>query len=301
MVSIITGVDDYELAEISTYWLKINSNSEVNTILLIDNGSYTPLPKFHADVLYRYEKNSGGYYMMHDILPKLPDLVGEVDIVAFFHCDTIIRESDWDKRIIKEFEEDDQLALVGFLGSFGCDRNGMYASPIYRNFKGDTYGTWDGSTYDTGYQTGTVNTGSCPAAFLDHCALVFNIEHLKQLKPQKDNYSPWHFYDKILCIASLEKGFHVKYVGILMDHFCGGTGIGHDNLMEVGRNWLQAEGLYDDDETIDLNLYAEAERRFIAEFREEKGIVPCTVDENFNVIKTEDKIERDPSPFVKKS
>lgn len=285
MVTVVTGVDDYELAEISTYWLRINSNSEVNTILLIDNGSYTPLPKYHADVLYRYEKNSGGYHMMHDILPKLPDLVGEVDTIAFFHCDTIIRESDWDYRVLDEFSRDPKLALVGFLGSAGCDINGMYAAPIVRNFKGDVYHRWNGEKLDSGYQTGLILRESKPAAFLDHCALVFDIKHLKTLKPQRGNYSPWHYYDRILCLLVLEAGLHIKYVGVLMDHFCNGTGIGLDNLREIGREWLKEEGLYDNEETIDLNLYAEAERRFMTEFRDEKGMVPCSVDENFVLTK----------------
>ncbi len=293
MVTVVTCVEDHELAELSTYWLKINSTPDLNTVILLDNGSQPPLHQYHADVLVRNEENTGANDMIHSLLPDFKELVGyEPDVVAYLHCDTIIRESEWDRRVIEEFEADDKLAMAGFLGSAGCDINGMYMAPIVRNFRGSGYTKWNGDWFDAGFQVGTIHRGSKPAAFLDHCAMVFRIKHLKKLVPQAGNYAPHHYYDKILCLQVLERGLHVRYIGVLMDHFCVGTGKGIENSRDAYTTWLKEQGLYDDRTTIDMNVYGEAERLFMKEFRDEKKILPCHVNEDYTVVFTK---EQDPN------
>lgn len=278
IVTVVTCLDSPYLAEESIKWLKENSTPELNTIVLLDNGSYTPLEKFDADILHRREKNEGANTILHDMIPFVESL--GADIVAYFHCDMMVREKGWDQRVIEEFDKDPILALAGFVGSNEVDENGGRGGGTVLNFQGHTYEGYGPAS--PAHHHGEVLAGTRPVGVLDHCSLIFRIPLLKQLVPQRGHYAPGHFYDRIVCCQIIERGWHILYIGIKCDHFSGGTSTGMPNMVAFYREWLTEEGIVFD-ANVDMAVYKEAERRFFAEFKYKNRLIPFVIEKDFSV------------------
>ncbi len=281
LATVITCLDSPRLAKECTKWLRENSDPAINTIILLDNGSYEPLEKFDADMVFRFARNEGANTIIHDMIPHLKVLAGkDVEIVAYLHCDLMIREKGWDHRIIKEFDQDPKLALAGFVGSNQFDGNGGRGAGTVLNYQGYNYPEFGQAT--AARQHGEAFDGTRPVGVLDHCSLIFRIEQLKQLVPQRGHYAPGHFYDRILCCQVLLKAWHILYIGIACDHFSGGTAEGVPNMLEYYTEWLIQEGIALE-ANIDTAVYNEAQSRFFKEFKENKKVIPCLIKNNFTI------------------
>lgn len=99
-------------------------------IIVIDNGSDT---EFKSEVdgvsVVRLDEAIGSYPAFKEAL----NLTG-ADILAFFHSDFFVYDKDWYKKVLKEFEKDDKLGLIGFIGSNEIDSSGGRGSGTVSNF-----------------------------------------------------------------------------------------------------------------------------------------------------------------------
>jgi len=287
LAAVVTCMDSGPLAEEALHYLKENSDPEITTLILVDNGSYTPLPKYDADVVVRYEENIGANAVFHRLIPDLETL--DIDVVAYLHCDVMVREKNWDHRLLEYFNADDKLGLVGFVGSNEIDGAGGRGSGTMCSFIGAEYNTgWASPASVHGYTA----TGLHPAAVLDHAVMVFPLHVLKELPKQEEMHTPGHFYDRILSCEILHRGYHLAVAGIACDHFSGGTGlckapgehIGLKNRNELYRKWLGENGLSANTENPDMDIYTEGERRFLGKWRDELHFIPLRVSVDYSII-----------------
>ena len=289
MVSVITCCDSGPLAEESTYYAKVNSNIKYNEIILVDMGSYTPLPKYHADRLIRFEENKGPYAVHHDIIPYLNPYT---EVVAFLHTDLMIREQGWDQFILAAFSMYPKLGLVGFLGSDEIDMAGGRGGGTMSSFMGYEYKTiWSSKAEVHGKRA----LGIHAAAVLDHCGLIFRLSVLKEIPPAAENHVPFHFYDRVVCAEVLSRGYHLAVCGIECDHASGGTGLskarispempepGVLNRDELYKTWAAKHNFILKDEPLDQQIYSEGERRYLGKWRDSLHFIPLKVNEDYSI------------------
>jgi len=278
LAAVVTCVDSGPLAEEALQYLRANSDSETTTLILIDNGSYTPLPRYDADILIRYPENIGGNAVFHELLPELELL--RIDVVAYLDCDLMVRDPNWSKKILDCFNADPLLGMVGFVGSNEIDGSGGRGRGTMSSFIGSTYRTGHASPASV---HGKVATHVHPAAVLDHCSMIFSLKVLKGLPSQKEIHTPGHFYDRVLSCEILNRGYHMAVVGVACDHFSGGTGNGVINRDNLYRKWLTAHNLPADTENPDMEIYKEGERRFLSKWRDELKFIPLLVNNDYSI------------------
>ncbi len=252
-------------------------------LLILDNGSDIPfgsqfLPPERQKII-RHEENIGVYPTFWDALPYC-----DGDVIAYLHNDLVICEKGWDKRVLKAFQDDPHLGLVGFIGSPEIDSMGGRGFRTTSNFQGGEYCDNDGlgnvTRFKGSYATihGFMNNGLTPAMVVDGCAMVFRREVLEKI-PQRPNFPPHHFYDRLLSCETREHGYTVAVLGIACDHISGQTVAHEEKYLNTIQAWLDAHGvklnsLYTH---ADSALYHEAERQWLSEYRDKKHFIPCHV------------------------
>ncbi len=275
---VITCLDSGPLAEESLRYVKENSDPEITTLILVDNGSYTALPKYSADILVRYEENIGMNAVYHRIIPLLDEL--DIDIAAYLHCDFLMREPEWDHQTIACFNQDPLLGLIGFVGSNDIGGDGGRGL--------GTISSFIGAKYDMGQATpaqvhGAVATGVHPAAVLDACAMVFSLSVLKELPKQEEMHTPGHFYDRVMSCEVLHRGYHIAVLGFKCDHMSDGTADGIPNRDQFYREWLAEHDLPANTASPDKEIYIEGERLFLSRWRDELHFIPLHVNEDYSI------------------
>ena len=204
-------------------------------------------------------------------------------ILAFFHSDLIVAEKGWDTRVIASFSADEKLGLVGFIGSNEIDGSGGRGLGTRSNFLGgelnfrDMLGeshTWRGSPAEV---HGRRIEGLEKGAVVDGCAMIFRRDTLEKI-PQRSDFPPHHFYDRLLSCETIERGYGVAILGISCDHISGQTvnqEPGYDKMAEA---WCVKHGLMKfDAHNWDTVIYKEAERMWLTEYRDMKHLVPLIV------------------------
>lgn len=286
---VVTCVDSKELAEEALHYLKENTTTDTE-IILVDNGSYTPLQKYDADRIIRFSENIGVNAVFHRTIPELEE--SGFTHVAHMHCDVMLREKDWDEYLMFAFTTDPLLALIGLLGSNEIDGAGGRGLGTASSFFGGEYNTgWASKAEIHGRRV----KGKEAAAVVDHLFMAFPIEKLKQLPPQENSgYAPHHFYDRILACEILNRGWRIALLGLDVDHFGGGTGlckVPHDgpelgvvNRDDLYRRWLTSKGIvFKEGDNLDLIVYKEAERIFLNKWRDLLHFVPVKVGLDYRV------------------
>ena len=116
-LSIIIGVlNGFELADETIKSMYDNLSDKENTeIIIIDNGSDKPYINNNVKVI-RNEINTGNYPMFKQGLE-----LAQGEVIAFIHSDVFIFQRGWDLSVLAQFEANDSLGLVGFLGSTEID------------------------------------------------------------------------------------------------------------------------------------------------------------------------------------
>jgi cellulose synthase/poly-beta-1,6-N-acetylglucosamine synthase-like glycosyltransferase len=266
---------------------QLSGENEVE-LLVIDNGSETPFKfseKYHELVygplgdkvkILQLEKNIGVYPTFWEALSFVTG-----DVVAYFHSDTIVAEKNWDTRVIKAFEEHTKLGLLGFIGSDEIDPAGGRGLGTASNFLGgklEQYGienpqTWTGSPAEA---HGKRLSGYMNGAVVDGCAMILRRSVLEQI-PERKNFPPHHFYDRMLSCEVIEKGFEVGVLGVGFDHISGQTVNTQDSYQDMAKEWCEAHGVPKDPGGWDATIYQEAEKQWLTEYRDTKHMVPFKV------------------------
>lgn len=282
LVIVITAVDEPVLAKESTKWIRQNIRHSNTEVILFDNGSYEPLDKFDADMVHREEKNVGPNPVFHRSLPLVKSL--GADVVAFFHCDLMVRHEGFDDDVLRAFNTIDKLALVGFVGSNQIDAGGGRGLGTMLNFMGYEYPQpWGKAT--TAEQHGIRVEGLRPAVVLDHCSMIFDINVLDEILPDEHTCPPSHFNDRTYCCEVLYRGYKIAYLGIECDHLSGGVGRGLSNQNVLYEKWLKENGIAYDQLNPDRAVYGEAERRFFLKWRDGIQFIPVQITNDWRLVR----------------
>ena len=242
-------------------------------VVVLDNGSDKPFEYSNSDVkVIRYDKSIGVYPTFWEGLKHTTG-----DVIAFFHSDFFVSEKDWDIKVLNAFR-DMKIGLAGFIGSDEIDANGGRGYGTMSNFQGLALKyldkEWKGSPATA---HGKRITGVVNSAVIDGCSMIFRRSVLEQIK-QRENFPPHHFYDRLLCCETLEKGFKVVTIGVACDHISGQTVSNEQKYTDMANEWGLKHGvMLDDKNNWDSVIYLEAERQWLKEYRDEKHFIPIQV------------------------
>lgn len=293
---------------------KANLSGEYDVqFLVIDNASdtpfipsLTPLEKGTFKLtLVRLMKNIGVYPIFWEALKHIDS---SYDIIAYLHSDVFVAEEGWDKRVIQAFEENPNLGLLGFIGSNEIDAAGGRGLGTTSNFMGNEYKkniphpeipgesavqTWFGSAAEI---HGKRNEGYSKAAVVDGCVMIFRRMVFRTVSdgekidlpiPQRLDFPPHHFYDRLLSCEVAEAGWEVGVLGIGFDHISGQTVNQESSYSEMAAEWGMEHLLITSPDQYmtpagpahnwDTVLYTEAEGQWLHEYRDIKHFIPRSV------------------------
>jgi cellulose synthase/poly-beta-1,6-N-acetylglucosamine synthase-like glycosyltransferase len=294
---VVPVLNQFELFEKTLSQIILNAQDFVE-IVVIDNGSNEILSDYWRKKrllgseyvkFARNEENIGNYPIFKQGL-ELTDN----EVIAFFHSDLFVYEKSWDRKIVKVFEENPRLGLVGFIGSNEIDSFGGRGSGTMSNFQGREVGIWKGSSAEVhGKRINDLRR----AAVVDGCSMIFRRKCLEDISFVSD-FPVHHFYDKLMCCQTIEKGWEVGVLGIECDHISGQTVNQESKYHVLAEKWMK-EKWENVDNWIEKNkdwfnnpqnpnyqkrpvgadhwLYLEAEKQFLQEYRDKKHLIPIKV------------------------
>lgn len=279
LAATVVNMDCEPMARESMEYL-VKNTSKDSFVFLTDNGSTTaPSPVFNYQ-MFRIPQNDGVnlvWYKMKEFLEAM-----EIDILVVGHADFFILEKDWDKKVIKAFEEDEKLVLASFVGSPGVGTNGGRTHGVFLNFIGGTYRNGGGSSYK---HHGSYINEPVPAGCFDHCVMIYRVSAFDTIKSWWPSPPPMHFEDRILPAAANYYGYHCVILNVDCDHISGAKSTGMSNYFNAVKRWLDANNLpHPEDGNYDRSAYLEAERQFLSKWRDEVGLIPFNVDKNYTVL-----------------
>lgn len=275
---VIPVLNQFPLAETAISYALHLAETDLDCVIL-DNASDIPFePEMIGGKVIVLDKNIGVYPTFWEALKHT-----DADVLAFLHSDLIISEQGWDTRVIKAFEDNPKLGLVGFIGSNEIDVNGGRGAGTTSNFQG-LKTEWHGKDGETKMWIGSPssahgnqNIALFKAAVVDGCAMIFRRSVLEAIK-QREEFPPHHFYDRLLSCEVQELGYEVAVLGIGCDHISGQT-VNQENAYSVmAKEWADRHGLtMEGVHNWDSVLYREAEKQWLAEYRDIKHFIPRRV------------------------
>jgi glycosyltransferase involved in cell wall biosynthesis len=266
----------------------VENTTEPIELIMIDNGSdinYKDQIKKLVDngmfefVYKRNQENIG-------VLPTFKQgfEIATGDIICFIHSDVLLQEKGWDIKVRQAFESNPQLGLAGIFGAVGVGSNGGRIRS-QSNILGLEWGKCE--CHSEAWQHHSEHqTGLSPATILDGVGMFFSRQALESLT-QTDMFDSWraphHFYDRIIPLKLIDRGFKIATIGIGFDHWSGATANSSNTYIDTMTQWLKSHNMYNPNEAPDKQIYDIAEQQF---FREFVNRLPCTVDSNWNYIWT---------------
>lgn len=149
------------------------------------------------------------------------ELRDKCDVIGYPHDDVVVHESEWDKRVLAEFD-DPKVAVVGFGGATGMGHEDIYKIPYHYTQLARVDFV---SNLRDAEVHGRRNAGAEDVAFLDSFTLFVRTSFLNgQGGWPIDRYAPMHLGDAWLCLTALQKGYRVRMVGVDCSHTGGGRG-----------------------------------------------------------------------------
>ncbi len=197
----------------------------------------------------------------------------DTDIVGFIHSDLFIHEKGWDYRLEQAFSVNEKIGLIGVIGSNEIESNGGRGLGTTSNFQGLTVGEWTGSHSSV---HGKTDRGLSRAVVVDGCGMFFRRSVLESI-PFRHEFPIHHFYDRLLSCEVIERGYEVAVLGLAVDHISGQTANTQESYFKDAERWLRYRGVWRDGKPADQQLYEEAERQFLEEYRDAKHFIPRKV------------------------
>jgi GT2 family glycosyltransferase len=274
---IVPFLNNYDLTEAVLACLEKNVAGPHTEIIALNNGSAEGtlnLPSHSSTRVVELPENIGSYPVFH-LAASLasPDR----EIVAVFHSDLFVYERGFDCRIADAFASCRQLGLLGFVGSNEIDQSGGRGLGTVSNFQGTSMThngqVWQGSPAKV---HGRCSTALERAAVVDGCAMIFRRSVLSSL-PRLSNFPPHHFYDRLLSCQIMELGYLVAVLGIACDHISGQTANGASGYLDLARRWCKQHLGLENCDDWDLEIYRQAEARWLNEYRDRKRFIPLCV------------------------
>jgi len=274
---IVPFLNSYDLAEAVIASLQQNIADPRTEIVALNNGSTGGpfnLPSHPSTRVVTLPENIGTYAVF-ELAPTLASRGCE--IVGVLHSDLFVHERGFDRRIADAFASWPQLGLVGFVGSNEIDRSGGRGLGTVSNFLGASTTrngrVWQGSPAAV---HGRSSAGIERAAVVDGCAMIFRRSTLSSI-PRFPNFPPHHFYDRLLSCQVMELGYLVAVMGIACDHISGQTASGASGYLDLAKQWCKQHLGLENCNDWDLEIYRQAEARWLNEYRDRKRFIPLCV------------------------
>lgn len=289
------------------------SNPKDIQLVLIDNGSNPEFnPDNHHALLERFGMvNIEHKSVNHGCYPYIFErglFYSFTEIVMFIHSDLFVVHENYDNDIVAQFEANDNLGLVGVIGSTQIDSMGGRGMGTHSNFQGGEYilpeninthmaqVVWKGSPAEVhgARDAGFIIDG----AVVDGCVMIFRKSVLQAIGFKK-NYPMHHFYDRAMSVQVREAGYKVGILGLKVDHISGQTANHESSYHDQAKHWAKEKlGIDEPQQWAELEenkawfanptnpsrgnvpsgwdhvVYLTAEKLFLEEYRDQKHIIP---------------------------
>ncbi len=246
MISVVIPfIDQWEFTKRCLEVLAKNTTRETE-ILLIDNGSNDPCRTKAKEVVansnlrinYLYNKQNIG--VLKTFEQGLKKTKG--DIIFFIHNDVLIHELGWNERVEQAFEENN-LGMGGLLGARGVAPDGGRIG-VMSHMLGKEWGKTE--VQPAAAHHGEVMTGVAPAVVFDGVGLMFKREALQDIAENTDIFEDWraphHFYDRIITLKIVDRGWRAAVIGIQFDHYSGATANSSEKYNDLAKEWCEKHG-----------------------------------------------------------
>lgn len=155
------------------------------------------------------------------------------DVVALLHNDLLVREGDWDQKVLGFFEANPQTGVCGFHGAqaLGSDKLYTAAYDMRQLARTDNYSNLEDAE-DHGYRRGT----PMEVVTLDGMSLITRLQVFREIGGLEEKY-PHHMYDHDLCLTARSQGYTNYMLPISAKHVSGQTANAtryNDHLKEIG-------------------------------------------------------------------
>ena len=143
------------------------------------------------------------------------------DVLGYLHDDLIVKESDWEPKVMTEFENP-SVAVCGFGGARGVGYPDIYKIPYHYTQLARAHFI---SNMVDGEKHGERVVIPTDVAFLDSMSIFVRRELLVKLGGWPvDRYAPSHMMDLWICLQAIRHGFRVRMVPVSIEHSGGGSG-----------------------------------------------------------------------------
>lgn len=213
-------------------------------------------------------------YIEHENIGVLPSIKegyekSTGDVVVFIHNDVYIYEEDWDKRIVKTFEEMPDVGAIGLFGSEGVFTNGGRIQEVPAGRAAGWSNMLEAETHGM-----RMDSGVKYVSIFDGYFMAFRREVLDRFGGIDDRYVYHHLYDRDMALESLRHGFKNVVIDIPSHHASGMTA-NRPEYQEWITNKLRDEGVSLDENKGDLYTHDENTRIFEEKW---KGVLPLYVN-----------------------
>jgi len=206
------------------------TEDDLNTYILIDNGSNPPLSEYFSTLsnihIIRNEHNVG--------LPHAYNQAREfstADYLFYTHSDIEMFEQGWDTKIKKILGALGSVGVAGFFGASGIGTPDIYRSP-YRMQQLVRVGTMAGDRCRLDPQ---VHGHRQFAEEFQRCAVLDGFSLIARHSLEFWNESVHHNYDNNLCLDSLDQGYQNIVINMDVIHYGGRTDVGEDWATAFGK------------------------------------------------------------------
>ncbi len=193
----IANISDKENTEI----LVINNASKDNTKEFLERFVF---PHFPDHRIVDNKDNIGVVGSMQQCVDY-----AKGDVIAILHNDLYVFEYGWDKRVLNEFEADDKLGLLGFLGSRAVGITGGRQFTMSNMIEAEIHGER------------ITDARSC--VIFDGMSLIGRKKMFQEVGGFDLGYTYHHFYDRDISMKSFTSGWNNKTIGVLCHHKSGVT------------------------------------------------------------------------------
>lgn len=256
-------------------------------LVIIDNGSDKTHRTLIADLIkdtnfkkYKYIRNKENIGVLGSFKQGYENSTG--DIVCYIHNDVLIHQDKWDVMVNEAFANDDQLGMAGIFGARGVYADGGREGCM-SHMLGQVWGKTE--VRPAALHHGELMTGVSPCVMFDGVGLFFRREALQWLVEETDMFADWraphHFYDRIMSLKVLQRGYHLAVIGLQFDHYSGATANHSQKYVDSMQKWCDANGYNKLPDGWDQTIYWIAEKQWRDEFA---SLTPVHVDQgSYNV------------------
>lgn len=231
--------------------------------VIINNSPDQPVKEF-------FEKNikpKNLVYIEHENIGVLPSIKegyerSTGDIVVFTHNDVFIYEEEWDKRIVKTFEELPEVGAIGLFGSEGVFTNGGRIQEVPVGHAAGWSNMLEAEVHGV-----RMDSKIKYVSIFDGYFMAFRREVLDKFGGIDERYMYHHLYDRDMALESLRYG----YKNIVIDipsHHASGMSANRPEYQEWITKKLKEDGIDLEDNKGDLYTHDENTRLFEEKWRD---------------------------------